>query len=179
MSGRYHSYYFKLEKTNILKHLMHSLGGCAGRMLDIAILGDISKSLNRDDLSKFRKVVIAMIKRIGVEPKGNHFGLITFANSAWRHNLFKQTKYQDEEKLLELVREKIKNIAKKVGTRTDSALRLARSDLFNPDNGDRKEADNLLFLFTDGKPYGHNTADKELFQRLSQNLEVSERSLIT
>ena len=73
---------------------------------------------------------------------------------------------------------KIKNIANKVGTRTDVALELARDDLFNTEKGDRKDAANLLFLFTDGRPYGHNTKDKELFHRLSQELEVSELSLI-
>ena len=177
--SRYHSFYSKLETPeNIFKHLMHSLGGCAGRKLDIAILGDISKSLTRDDLTKFRRVVIDMINRVGVAPNGNHFGLITFGNSAWRHNLFNQAKYQNIGNLRELVRLKFKNIANKVGTRTDVALRLARDDLFNTEKGDRKDAANLLFLFTDGRPYGHNTKDTDLFQRLRQQLEVSELSLM-
>ena len=169
---------FQIGNENIFKHLMHSLGGCAGRKLDIAILGDISKSLTRDDLIKFRKVVIDMINRVGVSPKGNHFGLITFGNWAWLHNLFNQAKYHDIGNLRELVRLKINNIAKDWGTRTDAALRLARNDLFNPAKGDRKDAANLLFLFTDGRPFGHNTNDKNLFPRLSQQLEVSELSLI-
>ena len=122
MSSKYHVNYFKLEKENVFKHLLLSLGGCAGRKLDIAILGDISKSLNREDLTEFRKVVINMINRVGVSQYGNHFGLITFANSAWRHNLFNQKKYFDIAKLRELVRDKIKSIAKKVGTRTQGAL---------------------------------------------------------
>ena len=163
---------------NIFEHLMHSLGGCAGRQLDIAILGDISKSLTRDDLTKFSRVVIDMINRVGVAPNGNHFGLITFGNSAWRHNFFNQAKYQNIGNLRELVRLKIKNIAKKGGTRTDLALRLARDDLFNTEKGDRKGAANLLFLFTDGRPYGHNIDDKDLFDRLSRQLEVREFSLI-
>lgn len=157
---------------------MHSLGGCAGRKLDIAILGDISKSLTRDDLTKFRKVVIDMINRVGVAPNGNHFGLITFGHWAWRHNLFNQAKYHNIGNLRELVRLKIKNIAKKVGTRTDVALKLARDYFFNPEKGDRKDAANLLFLFTDGRPYGHDKDDKGLFERLSLQLEVSELSLI-
>lgn len=69
MSARYHSYYFKLEKKNIFKHLMHTLGGCVGRKLDIAILGDRSRSLTRDDLVTFRKVVVNMVKKVGVAPK--------------------------------------------------------------------------------------------------------------
>ena len=118
-----------------------------------------------------------MINRVGVSPEGNHFGLITFGDKAWRHNFFYQVKYQNIGNLRELVRLKIKNIAKKVGTRTDLALRLARDDLFDSKKGDRKDAANLLFLFTDGRPFGHNTKDKELFQRLSQHLEVSGLSL--
>ena len=168
----------QIVDENIFKYLMQSLGGCAGRKLDIAILGDISKSLTRDDLTKIRKVVIDMINRVGVSPQGNHFGLITFGDKAWRHNLFNQAKYQNIGNLRELVRLKIKNIAKDWGTRTDAALRLARDDLFNPKKGDRKDAANLLFLFTDGRPFGHNTNDKYLFQRLSQQLEVSGLSLI-
>ena len=119
-----------------------------------------------------------MINRVGVSSKGNHFGLITFGNWAWRYSLFNQAKYQNIGNLRELVRLKIKNIAKEWGTRTDVALKLARDDLFDSKKGDRKDAANLLFLFTDGKPVGHNTNDKELFQRLSQQLEVSGLSLI-
>ena len=118
-----------------------------------------------------------MINRVGVSQNGNHFGLITFANWAWRHNLFNQKKYFDIAKLRELVRDKIKNVATKVGTRTDLALRKARDELFKSGNGDRKDADNLLFLFTDGKPYGHNKNDRNLFQRLSQQLKVSELAI--
>jgi len=159
---------------------MYSLGGCGGRKLDIAILGDISRSLKRDDLTTFRKVVIDMIKRVGVSREGNHFGLITFADKAWLHNFFKNPNYQKKDNLLELVRDKIKNIAKNWGTRTDWALRLASNDLFKTSNGDRKDADNLLFLFTDGKPYNADKKepinDEGLFQRLSERLEVSELS---
>ena len=177
MSARYPSYYFKLEKKSF-KHLMHSLGDCAGRKLDIAILGDISKSLTRGDLTKFRQAVLEMINTVRVAPKSNHVGLITFGDRAKLHNYFKQAKYQNIGNLRGLVRDKIKNIANKVGTRIDIALRLARDELFVPANGDRKEAANLLLLFTDGRPFGHDTTDTELFQRLSRHLEVSELSLI-
>jgi len=160
---------------------MYPLGGCTGRKLDIAILGDISKSLDRDDLTKFRRVIIAMINSVGVSSAGNHFGLITFGDKASRYNLFKSVKYQKGYNLRKLVRDKIKTIAKKIGTRTDLALRLAANQLFVPDNGDRKEADNLLFLFTDGKSFDSNKkgpiyTNKDLFKNLRDRLEVSEFS---
>jgi len=158
---------------------MYPLGDCAGRKLDIAILGDISKSLENEDLRNFRRVVIAMINSVGVSSDGNHFGLITFGDKATRYNLFKSAKYHKADDLKELVRDKIKTIAKKVGTRTDLALSLAANQLFVPDNGDRKDADNLLFLFTDGKPYDGNKKERidiNLFKPLIESLEVSEFS---
>lgn len=159
---------------------MHSLGNCAGRKLDIAILADISKSLTQDDLKSLKKVVFDMINRVGVSEKGNHFGLITFGDQAKRHNYFKRSYYHNKENLRGLVRDKIK-LDKKTGTRTDIALRLARNELFVPENGDRKDADNLLFLFTDGRPF--KPGDREHytnfdFEPLSKSLEVSELSLI-
>jgi len=154
---------------------MHSLGNCADRKLDIAILADISKSLTHNDLALFKKVVIEMINRVGVSEDGTHFGLITFGDQAKRHNYFKRSYYHNKEKLRELVRDKIKR-ATKVGTRTDIALRLARNELFVPANGDRDDADNLLFLFTDGRPFKHNTNFN--FKQQSESLEVSELSLI-
>lgn len=154
---------------------MHFLGYCADRELDIAILADISRSLTHNDLVLFKKVVIDMINGVDVSHDGIHFGLITFGDQAKRHNYFKQPHYHNKENLRKLVLDKIKR-ALIVGTRTDIALRLARDELFVPENGDRKDADNLLFLFTDGKPFKHNPNVN--FEQLSKSLEVSELSLL-
>lgn len=152
---------------------INPLGGCAGRKLDIAILGDRSRSLKPSDLARFRQVVANMVARVGVSPDGNHFGIVTFGPSAVSYNNFKDGIYHNKAKLLELLRQKFGSIAKTVGTRTDKALKLARDKLFNRGNGDRRDAANLLFLFTDGKPTGHRLKDFTPFKGLTEGLEVS------
>ncbi|XP_078354722.1 uncharacterized protein LOC144639299 isoform X2 [Oculina patagonica] len=145
--------------------------GCAGRKLDIAILGDRSRSLKQADLATFRQVVVNMVTRVGVSPSGNHFGIVTFGTGASSHNNFKDIEFQNKAKLLELVRTKFKSIAKAVGTRIDKALKLARDKLFVDGNGDRSDAANLLFLFTDGAPTGKNENDFTPFKELTEGLE--------
>ena len=41
-------------------------------------------------------------------------------------------------------------------TNTQQALELIRDDIFNSANGDRDNADNFVFLITDGKPNPFN-----------------------
>jgi len=56
---------------------VHIVGaGCSGRKLDIAILGDRSRSLEPRHLRTLRKAIYNIVNRLGVSPAGNHFGMI-------------------------------------------------------------------------------------------------------
>ena len=50
---------------------------------------------------------------------------------------------------------KIKGIqlGRKYGTRIDKGLEKVHDDLFSKDGGDRENFPNVLFVFTDGKPF--------------------------
>ena len=113
-----------------------------------------------------------MVSEVGVSPEGNHFGIVTFGPGATSYNNFNDRKYHKRSDLMELVRDKFKSIAKEWGTRIDKALKLARDKLFVPRNGDRSDADNLLFLFTDGGPTGRDSKDFTPFGGLTRDLEV-------
>lgn len=118
-----------------------------------------------------------MFSKVKVSEKDCHFGIITFGPGAALHNNFEDKRFQNRPKLRELVRDKFKSIANDYGTRTDEALRLARDRLFVPRNGDRDDAANLLFLFTDGSPTGHKEKDFTPFKELTEDLEVDKHSV--
>ena len=56
------------------KHF-YILGDCSGRKLDIAILGDKSRSLKPADLGTLRNAIYSIVNRLGVSTAGNHFGM--------------------------------------------------------------------------------------------------------
>ena len=118
-----------------------------------------------------------MVSKVKVSEDDCHFGIVTFGPGAASYNNFKDKRFQDKAKLRELVREKFKSIAKDWGTRIDKALKLARDKLFVPRNGDRDDAANLLFLFTDGSPTGHKEKDFTPFKELTEDLEVNKHSV--
>ena len=84
-----------------------------------------------------------------------------------RHTL----KKADKEK----VNKEFKVVPGKVGTRTDLVLRVALNRLFTPEGGDRPDAQNLMLIFTDGKPWIGKWDDRKMvpFWETTKALEVT------
>lgn len=71
------------------------------------------------------------------------------------------------------MREKFWRIAKEWGTRIDKGESLALNRLFTSGGGDRRDAANIMLIFTDGRPTGHEEKDFTPFKQLTDGLEVS------
>ena len=84
-----------------------------------------------------------------------------------RHTL----KKADKEK----VNKEFKVVPGKVGTRTDLVLRVALNRLFTPEGEDRPDAQNLVLIFTDGKPWIGKWDDRKMvpFWETTKALEVT------
>lgn len=121
--------------------------------MDIAILGDTSKSMNKYHRKKFAELVIRALEKWGVSPEGNHYGLITFDRYSAIHNYLKDSRYHNKGNLISKAREIFQKAPKGWGTRSDIALQNAAGQLFTKEEGDRPDAKNLLLMFTDGKPH--------------------------
>ena len=111
---------------------------------------DISSSIGNKNLPKMRDAVKSAVDVFEVSTNGTHFGIISFAQNAKLLFNFAAPLYHDPLA--------IKNEVDKIdklypNTRTDKALILANISLFTAAGGDRPDKRNLLFVFTDGKPY--------------------------
>ena len=119
--------------------------------MDIANLADTSRSMNKDQLKKLTELVETIIDETGVSPEGSHYGFITFDREAKVHTDFSNSEYYNKENLKSLISEKIQEPPTDWGTRSDIALSKALNELFTATGGDRPDAKNYLFLFTDRK----------------------------
>ncbi|RMX59135.1 hypothetical protein pdam_00009824, partial [Pocillopora damicornis] len=103
--------------------------------MDVAIFGDISKSMKKQQRRKLSCC-------------SWHF-----ANTADIHNKLNNKEYYDAGKLRKAVKEIFMVRPKKFGTRTDLALDLAAREVFTAAGGDIPKAKNVLIIVTDGKPH--------------------------
>ena len=122
---------------------------CKGAF-DVGVIMDISSSIGKKNLPKLRDAVKSTVDGFEVSTNGTHFGIIPFAQDAKLLFNFAAPLYHDPLA--------IKNEVDKIdklypNTRTDKALILANISLFTAAGGDRPDKRNLLFVFTDGKPY--------------------------
>ena len=117
--------------------------------MDIAILVDTSKSMNKGKRDTLTTLIDRLIDKYPVSPKGNHYAFVTFDRSARIHNKFK-SRY-NQKALKGLIEKKVKiSKGRNWGTRSDIALYLAAKELFTKEGGDRADAKNILLVFTDG-----------------------------
>ena len=128
--------------------------------MDIAVVGDISKSL---------------VDKKGVSAEGNHFAIATFGSYASIKTYFKESRYYNAKNLKEKVNQEFKVVPGKAGTRTDLVLRVALNRLFTPEGGDRPDAQNLMLIFTVGKPWIGKWDDRKMvpFWETTKVLEVT------
>lgn len=127
--------------------------------MDIAILADISRSMNKGDNRKnLIKVVQELVDDVGVSETGNHFGFVTFAINATLHSNFSNPTYYNATNLKNKVDKEVNVKPENDSTRTDLAMELVLTKLFSSDGGDRPSARNVLLVFTDGNPVYVNKA---------------------
>lgn len=146
--------------------------------MDVAILADTSKSMTKEHRDELVKLVNKMLDKWGVSPDGNHYSLIAFDAVVKIPISFEDLHYYDKSNLLSKVEKTIQTVPGKGkwGTRSDIALDEAASKLFDEDKGDRPEAKNILFMFTDGKPFKARKDRKPWrpFGESTAKLEVSQ-----
>nr|XP_058959503.1 von Willebrand factor A domain-containing protein 1-like [Pocillopora verrucosa] len=133
--------------------LSQAEGDCHDQILDIAILADVSRSMNFRQRRAKIKLIDDLVEKKGVSPSGNHFALITFAKDVVIESDFNNKSNYEEDKLKHFVQKTVYVKPKAWGTRTDLAMDLAAKELFTEQRGDRPGAKNIIILFTDGKPF--------------------------
>ena len=143
------------------------------QILDIAILADVSRSMNSRQRSDKIKLIDELVEKKGVSPSGNHFALITFAKEDIIESNFNDESYHEEDKLKHFVQKTVSVRPKAWGTRTDLAMDLAARELFTKQGGDRPDAKNFIIMFTDGKPY-KSKRDKRPEIPFEDSIEVLE-----
>ena len=84
--------------------------------MDIAIVGDISRSMKTFHRHKLLRHIDRLIDELGVSPKGSHYGFITFDREAKVHNNFADPLYHNEENLKRKIREQIIYVPIKLGS---------------------------------------------------------------
>lgn len=144
--------------------------------MDIAILGDVSRSMRKTHRETLIQLINDMVDEFGISPDENHFALGTFGRTGTIVFKFNDKKYHDPATLKNVVKEEISRKPKLFGTRIDIAMDKAVTELFTPEGGDRPEAKNLLIVITDGKPK-KSKADKVRripFEKTTEELEVTE-----
>ena len=130
--------------------------------MDIAVVGDISKSMEKSHRNKLVDLVKSLVDQKGVSAEGNHFAIATFGSYASIKTYFKESRYYNAKNLKEKVNQEFKVVPGKAGTRTDLVLRVALNRLFTPEGGDRPDAQNLVLIFTVGKPWIGKWDDRKM-----------------
>ncbi|XP_022786692.1 collagen alpha-5(VI) chain-like [Stylophora pistillata] len=128
--------------------------------LDLAILVDISQSMDDEQLHKMGEIINHLVENIGVSEKDSHVGVVTFGGNATVLNDFANSRYYKVSNLKRLVTGALEKTSKNDGTRTDLAQHLAARHLFTQDGGDRPDIRNVVLLFTDGRFFINTTWDK-------------------
>ena len=147
--------------------------------MDVAIFGDISKNMRKQQRKKLVNFIEELLDSTLVSADGNHVALSTFAKTADIQNKLNNKEYYDAGKLRKAVKEIFIVRPKKFGTRTDLALDLAAREVFTAAGGDRPKAKNVLIIVTDGKPHIPKNDRKTFipFETSTKALEVSNEIL--
>lgn len=119
-----------------------------GERTDLAFAIDASGSMEDDGFAKAKRFVKALIASFKVSSKGTHVGLVRFSTRA--SVIFDFTQHFSHEN----VNEAIDNIEfTEGGTKTELALKLARTRLYSKRGGARSESSifKMFVLLTDGR----------------------------
>ncbi|XP_067655899.1 neurogenic locus notch homolog protein 2-like [Haliotis asinina] len=120
---------------------------CSGRKLDILILVDVSLSVGTTKFWEMKTFQQAMLRSTDISLSTNHVAFMDFSVSA--RVVFPLNAYaNDKAAVLAAVKQEV--YTKGATTNIGEAIRLAVTDVFTVENGDRPDADNMIFVFTDG-----------------------------
>ncbi|XP_028392832.1 von Willebrand factor A domain-containing protein 2-like [Dendronephthya gigantea] len=122
------------------------------KVVDLAMVLDESGSIGAANFVIIKGFVADVISRFSVSPYGAHFAAVKYSSSP--REVFSLTKYTNAAQLQTAVR----NINYQGGgTYTGKALDYVRQNIFGQAQ-DRKDAPNVLVIFTDGQSSDHNRA---------------------
>ena len=149
--------------------------------MDVAIFGDISRSMRKQHRKQMISFIEGLLDKTLVSADGNHVALGTFGDSADVAIMFNEEVFQDTSNLKKAAKAMFMVRPKLVGTRTDLALDLASRKVFTAAGGERPEAKNILLVVTDGKPYIRKKDKKPFipFETSTKALEVIKRRIYT
>ena len=138
---RYYVYVLSSNLRNLLAFCL-----VCDETLDVALIIDLSSSINTDEFADLKAFIIAIVEGLSVEPGGTRIGAVSFGTEAaleWQLDEF-----TTEEDVVDAVNDITKTILQR--TNTQAALALARTDLFSGSPGDRADIPNVAIVFTDG-----------------------------
>ncbi|XP_058963457.2 cartilage matrix protein-like [Pocillopora verrucosa] len=128
--------------------------------LDVAVLIDVSKSMDSEERDQLTDIFNKIVDKLGVSPTGSHMALITFGSDAKSSFTFADRNYHNADTIKAKAAEAISDLQKQDGTRTDLAEDLAVKDVFTSRGGDRPSFGNVMIILTDGKFWINETWDK-------------------
>ena len=120
--------------------------------LDLAILLDQSLSVRRRNLKALLKTLLPpYIEMLRISPRKTHVGFIRFHRTSHLDFNFADHRFDSTKKL----KSEINSIDPVTfyKTRIDRGLLSARYEMFTKRAGDRTSKQNVLLVFTDGKPF--------------------------
>lgn len=136
--------------------------------MDIAIVVDKSMSIKEENLINLKRFLVSFVDRFDVSKTATRIAMLTFNERV--KVLFNLKKYDTKW----AIKQSIWQMPNRLDwqTRTDRALRKVEREIFTQDGGDRPNRPNYLFVFTDGRPTGHEKPDFEPIKKIITRLEV-------
>ena len=131
---------------------------CAQRA-DIAFVVDASTSVTYSGFIEAKEFVKSLISGMKVSYKGVNVGLIRFATTSTI--IFPLNRYFSQRSVNNAID---RMVYSQGGTRTDRALKTARTELFTKIRGAREDIPRMLVLMTDGKSNNPTFTRKEAHQ---------------
>ncbi|XP_028392830.1 von Willebrand factor A domain-containing protein 2-like isoform X2 [Dendronephthya gigantea] len=140
---------------NVLLYVIGALAGpiqkCT-KVMDVAMVVDESGSIRPNNFQKIKGFVNDLISRFSVSRFGTHFALVKYSDQP--REVFSLTKYTNETQLHTAV-QKMKYLRGR--TFTGRALKYVDQNIFGQAQ-DRKDAPNVVVIFTDGRSDDHSRA---------------------
>ncbi|XP_068717618.1 uncharacterized protein [Montipora capricornis] len=135
------------------------------RSLDVGLLIDGSTNVGAGNFKKTLGFLSDLVGHLSVSPQGTHVAVMVFESQATLHFNLAKSEYHSLSKLQSAIRA-LTYPGK--GIRTDLALQMAASQIFDSSGGDRNDADNLLVVLTSGKTSSGSTPYKDVITLLQK-----------
>lgn len=140
---------FTHRRGTTSKYCTSYFPACSGRKLDILIMDDVSLSIGQTNFDEMKRFQERMLSQTVINSGADNVALLVFAAKATvvlplNHD------YNNNNKagVMRALRQQV--YAEGSSTSIGDAISLATAEVFKPQNGDRADADNIVFMFTDG-----------------------------